>query len=88
MRGPPQERSYKGRRTKKTQSSHFDTLVARYYPAIHGFASRLTDDPREAITLTPDAFNSTRKQMHTRSDGNVFASVLTSNVIRAGLTAA
>ena len=67
---------------------NFDTLVARYYPAIHGFASRLTDDPREAIALTRDAFNSTRKQMQTRSDGNVFASVLISNVIRAGLTAA
>ena len=88
LRGPPQERNYKGRRTKKTQSSHFDTLVARYYPAIHGFASRLTDDPREAIALTRDAFNSTRKQMQTRSDGNVFPSVLISNVIRAGLTAA
>jgi hypothetical protein len=80
LRGPLQERNYKGRRTKKTQSSHFDTLVARYYPAVYGFASQLIDDPREAIALTRDAFNSTRKRMRSRCDGNVFASVLISSV--------
>ena len=36
----------------KTKSSRFDRLVARYYPAVYSFASRLTDDPREAIALT------------------------------------
>lgn len=46
----------------KTRSSHFDRLVAQYYPAVYSFASRLTDDPREAIALTRDAFNSVRKQ--------------------------
>ena len=42
----------------KTKSSRFDRLVARYYPAVYSFASRLTDDPREAIALTRDSFNS------------------------------
>jgi hypothetical protein len=37
---------------EKAQSSRFDSLVARYYPAVYSFASRLTDDPREAVVLT------------------------------------
>jgi len=44
----------------------FDTLVARYYPTIYSLASRLTDDPREAVFLTHDAFTSTRKQLRSR----------------------
>ena len=69
------------------KSSRFDVLVARCYPAVYSFASRLTDDPREAIALTRDAFNSTRKQLRSCCDDNVFASILMSAVIRAGLTA-
>jgi len=72
----------------KARSSRFDSLVARYYPAVYSFASRLTDDPREAVALTRDAFNSTRKQLRSYCDDNVFASILISTVIRAGLTAA
>src|SRR5436853_4545609 len=72
----------------KAKSSRFDSLVARYYPAVYSFASRLTDDPREAVALTRDAFNSTRKQLRSCCDDNVFASILMSTVIRAGLTAA
>ena len=34
----------------KAKISRFDTLVARYYPAVYSFASRLTDDPQEAVT--------------------------------------
>jgi hypothetical protein len=48
----------------------------------------LTDDPREAIALTRDAFNSTRTQLRNRRDEAVLASILISAVIRAGLTAA
>jgi hypothetical protein len=72
----------------KSKSSRFDSLVARYYPAVYSFASRLTDDPREAVLLTHDAFNSTRKQL--RSCRNEVALVITllNAVIRAGLTAA
>jgi DNA-directed RNA polymerase specialized sigma24 family protein len=69
----------------KPTSSRFDRLVARYYPAVYSFASRLTDDPRKAVALTRDAFNSTRKQVRNPRDENVFASMLISRVIRVAL---
>jgi DNA-directed RNA polymerase specialized sigma24 family protein len=72
----------------KPKSSRFDRLVARYYPAVYSFASRLTDDPREAIALTREAFNSTRKQLRNRRDEVALASILVAAVIRAGLSAA
>ena len=72
----------------KAKSSRFDSLVARYYPAVYSFASRLTDDPREAVVLTRDAFRSTRKQLRNRRNEVALASILISAVIRAGLTAA
>ncbi|HJW37877.1 MAG TPA: hypothetical protein VJ420_04570 [Candidatus Udaeobacter sp.] len=72
----------------KTKSSHFDRLVARYYPAVCSFASRLTDDPREAIALTRDAFNSVRKQTENLRNQTAIATVLISAVIRAGLASA
>jgi plasmid replication initiation protein len=65
----------------KAKTSRFDSLVARYYPAVYSFASRLTDDPREAVVLTHDAFKSTRN----RGDAAALASILISAVIRAGL---
>ena len=77
MRAPPR------RNGNVPKSSRFDVLVACYYPAVYSFASRLTDDPREAIALTRDAFKSTRKQLRSCCD----ASILISAVIRAGLTA-
>jgi DNA-directed RNA polymerase specialized sigma24 family protein len=72
----------------KTKNSRFDKLVASYYPAVYSFAARLTDDPREAVALTRDAFNSTRKQLRNRRDEVLLASILISAVIRAGLSAA
>jgi hypothetical protein len=69
----------------KPKSSRFDSLVARYYPAVYSFASRLTDDPREAVVLTRDAFKSTRKQLRNRHDEVALASILISAVIRAVL---
>jgi len=48
----------------------------------------LTDDPREAVVLTRDAFKSTRKQLRNRPDEVALASVLISAVMRTGLTAA
>jgi hypothetical protein len=75
----------KRRPSMRTKSSRFDSLVARYYPAVYSFASRLTDDPREAIMLTRDAFNSTRTQLGNRRDEAVLAYILISAVIRAGL---
>jgi DNA-directed RNA polymerase specialized sigma24 family protein len=80
--------NHKAKLTIKTKSSRFDALVARYYPAVYNFASRLTDDPREAIALTRDAFNTSRRELRSCCDENVFASILVATVIRAGLTAA
>jgi len=72
----------------KAKSSRFDRLIARYYPAVYSFASRLTDDPRKAVTLTRDAFNSTREQLTNRRNKTALASILILAVIRAGLAAA
>jgi DNA-directed RNA polymerase specialized sigma24 family protein len=69
----------------KAKSSRFDSLVARYYPAVYSLASRLTDDPREAVVLTRDAFNSTQKQLRNRRNEVALASILIFAVIRAGL---
>ena len=71
----------------KRQPERFDTLVARYYPAVYSFASRLTDDPREAILLTYEAFNTTRKQLRNRRDEVKLVRTLLDGVIRAGLVA-
>ena len=78
----------KRRLLMKAKSSRFDSLVARYYPAVYSFASRLTDDPREAVVLTREAFNKTRKQLRNRLDEAALASILISAVIRAGLATA
>jgi hypothetical protein len=72
----------------KTKSSRFDRLVACYYPAVYSFASRLTADPREAIRLTRDAFDSTRKEAEKLRNPNAIALALISAVIRAGLASA
>jgi DNA-directed RNA polymerase specialized sigma24 family protein len=69
----------------KTQSSRFDRLVARYYPAVYGFASRLTDDPRDAIALTRNAFSSARKELQNLRSQTTVATVLLTAVLRAGL---
>ena len=69
----------------KAKSSRFDSLVARYYPAVYSFASRLTDDPREAIALTRNAFRSAQKQLCSLGDQTAVATILILAVIRAGL---
>jgi DNA-directed RNA polymerase specialized sigma24 family protein len=69
----------------KTKRARFDTLVARYYPAVYSFASPLTDDPREAVLLTHDAFNSTRKQLRSRGDEVALVTILLNAVIRGVL---
>jgi DNA-directed RNA polymerase specialized sigma24 family protein len=72
----------------KTAQQDFDTLIARNYPAVYSFASRLTDDPREAIVLTRTAFNVARKQLRNLRDQTAVATVLISAVIRVGVTTA
>lgn len=69
----------------KTKNSRFDHLVARYYPAVYSFAARLTDDPREAVALTREAFNGARKQLQRVRNQTAVATVLISAVLRAGL---
>jgi DNA-directed RNA polymerase specialized sigma24 family protein len=65
--------------------SRFDSLVARYYPAVYSFAARLTDDPREAVILTRTAFRTTRQQLAQLRNQTAVATILISAVIRAGL---
>jgi hypothetical protein len=93
MKGPRSRSFLQGPRRKtkpaiKTKHTHFDTLVARFYPAVYSFASRLTDDPREAVLLTHDAFDSTRKQLGNRRDEIARVTILLNAVIRAALAAA
>jgi DNA-directed RNA polymerase specialized sigma24 family protein len=68
-------------------ASRFDSLVARYYPAVYSFAARMTDDPREAITLALAAFRNTRKQLMQVRNQTAIATILISAVIRSGLEA-
>jgi hypothetical protein len=72
----------------KTKRARFDTLVSRYYPVVYSFASRLTDDPREAVLLTHDAFNSTRKQLRSRRSEVALVIILLNALLRTGLAAA
>jgi DNA-directed RNA polymerase specialized sigma24 family protein len=72
----------------KTKTSGFDKMVARYYPAVYSLAARLTDDPREALSLTRGAFRKAQKQLcHVRSQSAI-ATVLLTAVLRTGLAAA
>jgi hypothetical protein len=99
MQGPPSQRSHvlhrlpqepneKRNPSIKTNLGRFDSLLARHYPAVYNFASRLTDDPREAVLLTYRAFNSIRKQLFLPHDENVLVRILLKAVVRAGVTSA
>jgi len=70
------------------KGSRFDRLVARYYPAVYSFAARLTDDPRDAVARTREAFNGARKQLHSICSQTAIATILVSAVIRPGLAPA
>src|SRR5207244_11068946 len=69
----------------KAKSSRFDNLVARYYPAVYNFASRLTDDPREAVLLTYRAFNSIRKQLWLPRNEIALVRILLKDVVRSSV---
>jgi plasmid replication initiation protein len=99
MKGPPspsgsipraqlQGANQKRNPPTKTRYTRFDTLIGRYYPAVYRFASRLTDDPREAVLLTHAAFNSIRKQVWRPRDEITLVRILLKGVVRAGLTIA
>ena len=70
---------------KGFKNSRFDSLVARYYPAVYSFASKLTDDPREAVALTREAFNGARKQLQSILSQTTIATILIAAVLCAGL---
>ena len=88
LRAQSQGPNQKRKPPAKTKYTRFDTLVGRYYPAVYSFASRLTDDPREAIFLTKDAFNTIRKRRWRRRNEVMLATILLNAVIVAGLKAA
>ena len=86
--GFPQENREKINPPIKTNPARFDSLVARYYPAVYNFASRLTDDPREAVLLTRAAFLSVQKRVGRPRDEIALVRILLKAVVRAGLTTA
>jgi hypothetical protein len=86
LHGLPQEQEERGKPSIKTYPARFDTLVARYYPAVYRFASRLTDDPRQAVLLTRRAFTSIRNQVWIPRDEIALVRILLKAVVRAGLT--
>jgi DNA-directed RNA polymerase specialized sigma24 family protein len=88
LSGEQQELNKTTKPPMKTKRARFNTLVARHYPAVYSFASRLTADPLEAVLLTHDAFNNTRKLLRGRRDEVAVATILLSAVIRADFTAA
>ena len=79
--GPSQKR-----KPPKTKPTFFDGLVARYYCSIYSLVLQITDDPLEALLLTHDAFNRTRKQLRTRRDEAVIVKMLAA-AINEGLKA-
>jgi hypothetical protein len=72
---------------KANKRGCFETLVRRYYSGVYSFASRLTDDPVEAVVLTHVAFISTRRQLLSRRNEVEIVTILLTAVIRAaGIT--
>jgi hypothetical protein len=67
---------------KKRRRGRFEDIVARYYRGVCTFASRLTDDPVEAVLLTHAAFTSARKLLRRRDEVRLVTILLTA-VMRA-----
>ena len=71
---------------KGKKSGRFETLVRRYYSGVYSFASRLTNDPVEAVGLTHGAFISTRKQLQSvRNEVEIVTMLLTAMIRAAGI---
>src|SRR5262249_60884317 len=88
LRAQSQGPNQKRQPPPKTKYTRFDTLVSRYYPAVYSFACRLTEDPREAVLLTHDAFNTIRKRRWRLGEEVMLGTILLNAVIVAGLKAA
>jgi hypothetical protein len=58
LRRPVQKRDCTRKSTSETKKAHVNTLLARCYPALYSFASRLTDDPRQALLLADQVSDS------------------------------
>ena len=79
--------STKSKRTPSNKKDgRFENLVARYYGGVCTFASRLTDDPIEAVLLTHVAFTSTRKLLRSGDEVRLVTILLTT-VMRAAQVA-
>src|SRR5215475_10338078 len=68
---------------KAINRGHFEMLVRRYYSGVCSFASRLTDDPVEAVVLTNGAFISKRRQLQSRRNEVEIVKILLTAVTRA-----
>jgi hypothetical protein len=82
LQGPNQKR----KPSIKSDCARFDAFVGRYYPAVYRFASRLSDDPGEAVLLTNAALNSIRKQPWCPRDEITLVRMLLKAVVRARFT--
>src|SRR5215475_4240214 len=72
LQGPSQKR----KPLIKPDFVRLDALVARYYPTVYNFASRLVDEPWEAALLTHAAFLSVRKQVWRPRDETALIRIL------------
>lgn len=88
LRAQSQEPNHNQKPSIKTQRARFDTFLSRYYPAVYNFASRLVDDPREAVLLTHNAFLSVRKQEWRPRDEMALMRIVLKAVARTELTTA
>jgi DNA-directed RNA polymerase specialized sigma24 family protein len=68
---------------KANTRGRFEKLVRRYYSGVYSFASRLTDDPVEAVGLTNSAFISMRKQLQNVRNEVEIVTMLSTAMIRA-----
>jgi DNA-directed RNA polymerase specialized sigma24 family protein len=72
----------------KGKRARFGTLVVRYYSTVYSFASRLTDDPREAVLLTHEAFTTTRKKLRNHRSEVEFVTTLLDAITERGFLGA
>ena len=86
LRAQSQGSNQKRKPPTKTKHTRFDALVARYYGSIYNLVLQITDDPLEALLLTHDAFNRTRKQLQRRWGEAIIVRMLEAAVIQ-GLNA-
>ena len=74
---PAARTNSKRTRSNKRKDRRFESLVARYYRGVRTFASRLTNDPVEAVVLTHSAFTSARKVLRSRDEVGLVTILLT-----------